>query len=239
MRIAMWSGPRNLSTAMMYSFGARPDFAVIDEPFYASYLVQTGLNHPMREEIIASQPSNPEDVIASLLGPAPGSKPSFYQKHMTQHMIPGIPRDWIHQVTNVILIRHPARVAASFSAKYDNPTLADIGFTQQLELFELLRAAGQTPVVVDSADIRRDPDGMLRLLCDAIGLAWDSAMLSWPKGGHPDDGVWGAHWYGAVHGSTGFAPAEGALPDLGQAQAQLAKAAMPYYEPLYAARLIL
>lgn len=237
MRIAMWSGPRNLSTAMMYAFGARQDCAVVDEPFYAAYLARTGLAHPMREDIIASQPTDPRDVIASLLGPVPGGKAHFYQKHMTQHMIAGIPRGWISQVTNVFLIRHPARVAASFSAKYDNPMLADLGFTQQLELYAQLKAGGQDPVVVDSADIRRDPEGMLRKLCAAIGLEWTPAMLSWPKGGHPDDGVWAAHWYGAVHDSSGFALAEGALPELTPPQAQLAEAALPCYEPLHAARI--
>ena len=140
MRIAMWSGPRNLSTAMMYSFGARSDFAVVDEPFYAAYLTLTGLQHPMRDEIIASQPIDPKAVVDQLLGSIPAQKPHFYQKHMAQHMIDGVPRDWVAQMTNVFLIRHPARVAASFSAKYDNPTLADIGFAQQLELYEQLFA---------------------------------------------------------------------------------------------------
>lgn len=233
----MWSGPRNLSTAMMYAFGARPDCAVIDEPFYAAYLARTGLNHPMRDAIMASQPNDPKDVITNLLGPVPGGKAHFYQKHMSQHMIPGIPREWVAEVTNVFLIRHPARVAASFSAKYDNPTLADIGFVQQLELYEQLKAEGANPVVIDSADIRREPETMLRKLCAAIGLAWDPAMLSWPKGGHPDDGVWAAHWYGAVHGSTGFAAAEGPLPELSRAQAELADAAMPYFTPLNSVRL--
>lgn len=237
MRIAMWSGPRNLSTAMMYAFGARDDFAVVDEPFYAAYLAQTGLDHPMRDAIIAAQPAAPEEVIAGLLGPVPGGKRHYYQKHMAQHMIAGIPREWVREVTNVFLIRHPARVAASFSAKYERPTLADLGFVQQLELYESLTAQGQSPVMIDSADIRRDPAGMLRTLCAAIGLEWDPAMLTWPKGGHKDDGVWAPHWYGAVHASTGFAPAERALPDLTEAQARLADAAMPFYEPLYAVRL--
>lgn len=232
MRIAMWSGPRNLSTAMMYSFGARADFAVVDEPFYSAYLTRTGLEHPMRDEIIASQPSDPKVVVARLLGPIPGDKPHFYQKHMTQHMIEGISLDWIAKVTNIFLIRHPARVAASFSAKYDRPTLTDIGFLQQLDLFEQLKTSGQTPIVIDSADIRRDPEGILRRLCDAIGLSWDPAMLAWEEGGHPNDGVWAPHWYGAVHRSTGFAPAEGSLPELTEDQAALANAAMPYYLPL-------
>ncbi len=237
MRIAMWSGPRNLSTAMMYAFGARPDFAVVDEPFYAAYLTQTGLDHPMRDEIIASQPTDPRRVIDALLGSIPAQKTHYYQKHMSQHMIPGVPRDWVSQVTNVFLIRHPARVAASFSAKFENPTLEDIGFTQQAELFDQLNDQGAAPVVIDSADIRRDPEGMLKRLCAAIDLPWDPSMLQWPAGGHAEDGVWAAHWYGAVHRSTGFAAAEGPLPELTDAQAQLADAAMPAYEKLRAAAL--
>lgn len=234
MRLAMWSGPRNLSTAMMYSFGARSDFAVVDEPFYAAYLAQTGLAHPMREAILASQSTDPVQVVDQLLGPIPEGKPHFYQKHMSQHMIAGIPRDWVSQLTNVFLIRHPTRVAASFSAKYDNPTLADIGFVQQVELYDQLQAGGANPVVIDSHDIRKDPEIMLRRLCDAIGLAWDPAMLSWPAGGHLSDGVWATHWYAAVHGSTGFAGPEGDLPDLDGPRAALAKAAMPAYQRLRA-----
>ncbi|MBU3260512.1 sulfotransferase [Roseovarius sp. PS-C2] len=234
MRIAMWSGPRNLSTAMMYSFGARPDFAVVDEPFYAAYLALTGLDHPMGDAIIASQPTDPAKVVDGLLGPIPDGKPHFYQKHMSQHMIPGIPGDWITDVVNVFLIRHPARVAASFSAKYENPTLPEIGFTQQVDLYDQLNAAGARPVVIDSHDIREDPETMLRRLCDVVGLEWDPAMLSWPAGGHKSDGVWAAHWYGSVHASTGFAGPEGPLPDLDGPRADLARAAMPSYEVLRA-----
>jgi len=237
MRIAMWSGPRNLSTAMMYSFGSRSDFAVVDEPFYAAYLAQTGLDHPMREAILASQSTDPAQVVDQLLGPIPGGQQHFYQKHMSQHMIPVMPRDWVTHLTHVFLIRHPARVAASFSAKYDNPTLADIGFVQQVELYDQLNAAGANPVVIDSFDIRKDPETMLRRLCDAIGLDWDPAMLSWAAGGHPSDGVWAAHWYGSVHGSTGFAGPEGDLPNLDGARAALAEAAMPAYEHLRAAAI--
>lgn len=237
MKLAMWSGPRNLSTAMMYSFGARDDFAVMDEPFYAAYLAQTGLDHPMRDAIIASQPTDPAQVIETLTGPIPQGRAHFYQKHMTQHMIPGVPRDWMLDVSNVFLIRHPARVVASFGAKYDAMTLADIGFTQQAELYEMLLDHGQTPVVIDSSDIRRAPEVMLRALCDAIDLPFDPAMLTWPAGGHADDGVWAPVWYGSVHASTGFAPAEGPLPNLTPEEAALAEAAMPIYEKLSCARL--
>lgn len=237
MRIAMWSGPRNLSTAMMYSFGARSDCAVVDEPFYAAYLSQTGLDHPMRDDILASQSQDPTTVAAALLGSIPAQKPHFYQKHMSQHMIPAMPRDWMDQMVNVFLIRHPARVAASFSAKYENPSLAEIGFLQQLELFEQLTAKGSAPIVIDSSDIRRNPDVMLKRLCEAIGLEWDPTMLSWPVGGHPDDGVWAAHWYGSVHRSTGFAPAEGPIPALSGNTAKLAEQAMPAYEKLAAFKI--
>jgi hypothetical protein len=237
MRIAMWSGPRNLSTAMMYSFGARADFAVVDEPFYAAYLTRTGLDHPMRDQILRSQPVDPDVVGAMLTGPIPEGKPHFYQKHMTQHMIAPMPRDWFTQVRHVFLIRHPARVVASFGAKYDNPTLADIGFTQQTEIYQQLLEQGLDPLVIDSADIRRDPSTMLNRLCAALGLPFDPAMLSWPKGGHRSDGVWASHWYGAVHASTGFAPAEGPLPALSGAAAELAKQALPHYEALSAKKL--
>jgi len=237
MRIAMWSGPRNLSTAMMYAFAARGDCAVVDEPFYAAYLAKTGLDHPMREAILTAQPQDPDEVVTRLLGPVPAQKPHFYQKHMAQHMIPGFPRDWVREVVNVFLIRHPARVAASFSAKYDNPVLADIGFVQQVELYDYLVVGGQLPVVIDSADIRRDPSTMLQRLCAALGLDWTPAMLSWPRGGHPDDGAWAAHWYGAVHDSTSFAPAEGPPPVLDGPRAALAEAAMPAYERLRAVAL--
>lgn len=233
----MWSGPRNLSTAMMYSFGARSDFAVVDEPFYAAYLARTGLEHPMREQILRSQSRDPDEVAALLTGPIPEGKPHFYQKHMTQHMIADMPRDWMNQMRHVFLIRHPARVVASFGAKYDNPTLADIGFTQQTEIYEQLVAQGLNPLVIDSADIRRDPMTMLTRLCNALGLPFDPAMLCWPKGGHRSDGVWASHWYGAVHDSTGFAPAEGPLPVLSGDAAELVRQALPHFEALNAKKL--
>jgi len=237
MRIAMWSGPRNLSTAMMYAFGARADMAVVDEPFYAAYLADTGSDHPMRAEILASQSTDAADVARKLIGSIPAGKPHFYQKHMCQHMISGIPRDWMADVTNVFLIRHPARVIESFSAKFENATLADIGFTQQTELFGYVRALRQAAIVIDSADIRSDPEAMLRALCAEIGLDWDRAMLRWPAGGHPDDGVWAPHWYAAVHRSTGFAGPEGALPELTGPAGALLEAALPHYEALAALRL--
>lgn len=227
MRLAVWSGPRNLSTAMMYAFGHREDFTAVDEPFYAAYLAKTGLQHPMGEQILASQPTDPEEVIRDLLAPTP--KEHVYHKHMSQHMIDGVPRGFIEECTNVFLIRHPARVVASFSAKYDDVTLDSIGFVQQHELCTQLVEQGMKAIVVDSADIRRAPEAALCALCSAIDLPFDPKMLSWPAGPHPDDGVWAAHWYSAVHKSTGFAGEEGPLPEVPADLQHLVDGAMPHY----------
>jgi len=232
MRIAMWSGPRNLSTAMMYAFGNRLDCAVCDEPFYAAFLAATGLEHPMRDAVIAAGETDPAAVAALCTGPVPAGKPHFYQKHMAHHMIGGFPRGWMAEVANVFLIRHPARVVASYVRKRERPTLDDLGVRQLVELHDHARALGQSPPVVDSADIRADPGAALSRLCDRIGLPFDEAMLCWPAGGHPGDGAWAPHWYGAVHRSTGFDGPEGPLPDLPGDYGDLARAAMPFYEAL-------
>jgi len=227
MRIAMWSGPRNLSTAMMYAFGNRADFAVWDEPFYAPYLQETGADHPMRSQIIGAHQADPQQVAAACIGSIPDEKPHFYMKHMPHHMVEGFPLDWAKDCVNIHLIRHPARVIASYKEKREDVTLKDIGFIQQARLFDEIGG-----LVIDSADIREDPEEMLHLLCDAIGLSFDPAMLSWPAGGHKDDGVWAAHWYNAVHQSTGFAGPEGPLPTLTGREADLLAQALPSFERL-------
>jgi len=233
MKIAMWSGPRNLSTAMMYAFGARTDCAVWDEPFYAAYLSATGLDHPMRAEILAAGLRDPKAVIARCLGPSPAGKAVFYQKHMTQHMIAGFDRDWITKQQNVFLIRDPARVIASYVAKRENPTLGDIGFAQQAELFDMVcQTRGAAPLVLDSFSIRQDPAGQLKSLCAAIGISFQEQMLNWPAGGHADDGIWASHWYGAAHASTGFAPPEGDVPRVPDALKTLLDQARPFYDRL-------
>ncbi|MCO6186814.1 hypothetical protein [Rhizobium sp. L1K21] len=233
MRIAMWSGPRNLSTAMMYSFGARADCAVWDEPFYAPFLVASGRDDPMRADILAAEETDPQKVAERCLGPIPDGKAFFYQKHMPHHMVKGIPRDWIAGVTNVFLIRHPARVIVSYAKKRENPTLDDIGFESQAQLFDEISAAqGKPPVVIDSTDIRQNPADMLEKLCVAIGMPYNEGMLSWPAGGHAQDGTWAAHWYPEVWKSTGFAPPEGVLPDVPDHLRPLLDAALPHYERL-------
>ena len=238
MRIAMWSGPRNLSTAMMYAFAARGDCAVWDEPFYAAYLAATDLDHPMRDEIIASGETDAEAVATRCEAELAGDKRLFYQKHMTQHMVAGFPLEWMTQCTNVFLIRHPARVIASYAVKRDELTEADLGFQRQLDLFETAAVlGGSTPTVLDSTDLRDNPAGMLRQLCDAIGIDYTDAMLRWPSGGHRDDGAWAPHWYGAVHARTGFAGAEGPLPEVAPHHREILDQALPIYEKLRQAAL--
>lgn len=238
MKIAMWSGPRNLSTAMMYAFAARGDCAVVDEPFYAAYLAATGLAHPMQQEVIASQSTEPLQVAADCIGPIPQGQSLFYQKHMTLHMIPGFPRDFMRDLTNVFLIRHPARVVASYAKKREGPTLADIGFQQQADLFDQIAdQLGHAPLVIDSADIRANPTRALSGLCAALGISFTEKMLHWPAGPKPYDGIWAPHWYNAVHRSTGFEDPEAALPDLAKHYADLVDQALPYYEKLTAHKL--
>lgn len=234
-RIAMWSGPRNLSTAMMRAFGQRPDTAVIDEPFYAAYLARTGLDHPMREAVLASQPTDPDAVIAQLLGPAPGGRAVVYQKHMTHHMLPEFDRSWVRECRNAFLIRAPERVVASYVESRAQVTLADIGAVQQRELFEAeCDRLGRPPPVVDAADVLADPRGTLTALCAALEIGFLDAMLSWPAGRRDTDGVWAPAWYATVEASTGFsAPdAEMDAPELPERLRGLADAARGHYEAL-------
>ena len=232
-RIAMWSGPRNLSTAMMYAFAARGDCAVVDEPFYGAYLKETGIDHPMREAVIAAHGNDAAAIGRALLGPIPQDQSLFYQKHMTLHMIPGFDRGFMRGLTNVFLIRHPARVVASYAKKREAPTLADIGFVQQAELFdEAAGWLGHAPLVIDSGDIRANPAKALAGLCAALGITCTDRMLHWPVGPKPYDGVWAPHWYNAVHQSSGFEDPEGPLPVLTGHSAELAEVAMPFYQLL-------
>lgn len=222
-RIAMWSGPRNLSTAMMRSFGARADCAVIDEPFYAAYLA-AGTDHPMKADVLATQERDPAKVEQTLLGPVPGDKAIWYQKHMSHHMLPGVPRGWFASCRHAVLIRAPEYVAASFDAGRPNPTLEDLGVPQMDGIVaDIERATGRVPPVIEAEDVRANPEGMLRALCAALDLPFDPAMLSWAPGVRETDGAWAPHWYGAVLESTGFSP-----PPKGQARL------LPHLEELVA-----
>ncbi len=239
-RIAMWSGPRNISTAMMRAFENRPDTAVVDEPFYAAYLAATGLEHPMRAEVLASQPTDWRAVTAALLGPVPDGRPIFYQKHMTHHMLDGFGREWIAACRNAFLIRDPADVLASYVEKRGEVTLADIGIVQQVELFEReLDRLGAPPPVIDSADVLAGPRGALSALCAALGIPFTERMLSWPAGRRTTDGVWAPAWYDAVERSTGFAAPSRQRPRraLPTELRAIADEAKPLYEKLAVHRL--
>jgi Sulfotransferase domain len=238
-RIAMWSGPRNISTAMMRSFEARGDSAVTDEPFYSAYLHRTGIDHPMREEVIASQSRDPSVVAAMLIGPVPDGKPIWYQKHMTLHMIEAVDRRWMAQVSNAFLIRDPAAVLASYASKRAEVTLADIGFVQQRELFEqVAERSGAPPPVIDAADVLAAPGRTLSALCEALKIPYTPAMLHWAPGRRATDGVWAPAWYAAVESSTGFAaPAPAKAPALSTQHLRLVEQAQPHYDALAKYRL--
>lgn len=206
-RIAMWSGPRNISTAMLRSWGSRPDTFVTDEPLYAHYLHTTGADHPGRDEIIAHHEADATKVAAWLTGPVPEGKPVWYQKHMAHHLTPGMDTAWIDELTNCFLIRAPEEMITSYIKIVPDPEPEDLGLPQQLELFERERArTGRTPPVLDSRDVLEDPPAKLTRLCDAVGLEFDPAMLRWQPGPRATDGIWARHWYAGVERSTTFAP---------------------------------
>lgn len=231
--IAMWSGPRNISTAMMYSFGNRPDCFAWDEPFYAFSLKVHGNDHPMRDEIIAGNDSDWDRLVARCLGPPPDGRHVFYQKHMTHHMLKGFDRAWMLKLVNAFLIRRPERVLASYTKKWADVSLRDIGFVEQAEIFDLVAdRLGQAPAVIDADDVLGDPRATLTRLCEACGIAFDDRMLAWPRGPKSFDGVWAPHWYNAVWESTGFAPPSGRPVKLAASLAVIAEAAQPYYERL-------
>lgn len=239
-RIAMWSGPRNISTAMMRGFENRPDCSVVDEPFYAAFLAATGADHPMRAEVLASQPKDWRAVAEALARDAQAGPALIYEKHMAHHMLPAFGLDWSAECRNAFLIRDPDEVLASYLAVRGEATLDDIGIVRQRELFE--REAdrlGRAPPVLRGADVLADPRGMLTALCAALTIPFRDEMLAWPAGRRSSDGVWAPAWYDAVERSTGFAaPAERASAPLPGALQRIADAARPHYEALAARRLM-
>jgi hypothetical protein len=244
-RVAVWSGPRNISTALMRSWENRSDTVVVDEPLYAYYLVATGLDHPGRDEVIAAGETDWRAVVATLVGPVQsggggGGKQVFYQKHMAHHLLPAVDRGWIAGLDNLLLIRDPGEVVASFVRGWPGGVgrlrAADIGLPQQVDLYDELHAAGAPPLVVDAADLLGDPERHLRAWCALLGLAFTDRMLSWPPGPRPSDGVWAPHWYASVHGSTGFTPHRPRHVRLDGRAAAVAAEVRPLYERLHALR---
>ena len=231
-RVAMWSGPRNLSTAMMRAWENRPDTVVVDEPLYAAYLAATGLDHPGREQVIASQPTDWREVVRSL--GAPVDAEVHYAKHMTHHLLPGMELDWVPASRNVLLIRDPAEVVASYVRSREACEPDDIGLLQQARLLEVLPE--DTPVI-DAGDFLRDPGAHLRWVCDWLGIDFTDRMLSWPAGPRESDGVWAPHWYAAVERSTGFEPWRARSVELDTHDSAVAEACRPAYDLLHARRL--
>ena len=239
LRMAMWSGPRNISTAMMRSFENRPDCAVTDEPLYGAWLETTGEDHPMREEASAAMDTNWRKVTEMLTGPVPGSRPVWYQKHMTHHLLPEmLQRDWLSKLTHVFLIRDPAAVVASYLNKRDTVNAEDIGVPQQWTMYRFAtEELGQQPPVIDSGEFLHDPEAGLRALCDALDIPFSDSMLSWPAGPRETDGVWAPHWYASVRKSTGFGPPSGEPPELSGRARDVAACCSATYHRLRALRL--
>jgi hypothetical protein len=205
LRIAMWSGPRNISTAMMRAWENRGDCTVSDEPLYAHYLARTGADHPARDEVIANGENDWRKVTSSLLGPVPDGRAIWYQKHMSHHLLSHMDHEWIHGLTNVFLIRHPDEVVSSYLRARDTVTPDDIGLPQERRLFDEIAERNCTPPpVIDADEFLRAPEAHLRALCEHLGIAFTDRMLSWPAGPRASDGIWAPHWYATVWKSTGF-----------------------------------
>jgi hypothetical protein len=236
-RVAMWSGPRNLSTAMMRSWENRPDTVVVDEPLYSAYLTRTGIDHPAREAVIASQPADLDAAIATLSRPLPDGRTVHYAKHMTHHVARDMDLTWTLAFRNVLLIRDPAEVVASYVRSRETCEPDDIGLPQQEWLVDRWDSAGASPPVIDAGAFLRAPEAHLRWLCDWLGIPFSERMLRWPAGPRASDGVWAPHWYAAVWRSTGFEPWRPRTIELSDHDAAVAQACRPVYEALYERRV--
>lgn len=237
LRINSWSGPRNVSTALMRSFSRRSDTTVVDEPLYGAYLATTGAPHPGRDELIEILEIDAQKVIDEVILGACDSKVVFL-KQMVHHLTPGVDLTFLDQCVNIMLIRDPAEVISSLVNQLPEPTVRDVGLDRQLELFRDLRTRGQDPTVIDARQLLLDPEHVLRQLCDRIGLGWEAAMLSWPAGPHPADGVWAKYWYDNVQNSTGFAPYRPKVSDVPAHCRELLAECCSYYEELSAHAIV-
>ncbi|MEO1652109.1 MAG: sulfotransferase family protein [Bacteroidota bacterium] len=230
-RISLWSGPRNISTALMYSFAQRADTQVFDEPLYAHYLSNSLAQeyHPGAEDILASQENNGQKVVEMMRSFA--AKPVAFFKNMTHHLL-NLDRDFLSDLVNVILTRDPREMLPSFAKVISAPSMQDVGYQAHLDLLEDLEKFGKTALVVDSKNILMNPEKGLQILCKKIGIPFDSSMLSWEAGPRPEDGIWAQYWYASVHRSTAFTPyrpKEEAFPEHLEA---LYKECQPIYEKL-------
>lgn len=236
--ICMWSGPRNLSTAMMRSFENRPDCEVWDEPFFAPFLDITGLDHPGREESLIAHETDPIKVAKDCVKPAPNGAPLYFQKHMPHHMVDGVPRDWMNapHIKHFLLIRDPAAVITSYAKGRAEFTTEDIGLVQQWEFYQRFAANGPV-AVLDSTYILTDPEGHLRALCSALDISFYDEMLSWPAGPRDTDGAWAPYWYKNVIASTGFGPPRKSAPEVPDKYKAVYMPSKVAYDALYEKRL--
>jgi Sulfotransferase domain len=229
----MWSGPRTVSTALMRAWENRPDTVVTDEPLYAYYLSRTGLDHPGRAAIIASQPVDPRIVLEQLItAPVPNGAVISYVKHMTHHLLPEVDRAALAPLRHAHLIRDPRELLVSYAKVRTEPTLDDLGIRQQAEIFESFGGP-----VVDSRDLLADPEGILRALCAALDVPFHPNMLAWPAGPRATDGVWAPYWYDSVHASTGFGPYRPPAGPLPARLEPLAQRCLPCFERLHQHRI--
>ena len=235
--ICMWSGPRNLSTAMMRSFENRADTHVWDEPFFAPWLAATGTDHPGRVETLERHENDPNIVAAGCLKSPPNGQSYYFQKHMPHHMEQDFPLGWTKSCKHFFLIRRPDAVIASYVKSRAEFHIDDIGFWPQIRLYGYLADEGHVIPIVDCDDILANPDGVLKKLCAALDMAFDGAMLSWPKGPRETDGAWAPWWYKSVEASTGFAPPKAQNPIVPEKYQDLLSQCQPAYDQLYEKRL--
>ena len=204
MIVACWSGPRNISTALMRSWSSRKDTYVTDEPFYAYYLKETQINHPMHKKIINRYLSDYDEIVDYLINKVPNQKHIWYQKHMAHHLIDLTKIDWIKKCENCILLRHPREVISSYTAKNKLNSITELGYPQQFEIAKFLKESNQRFKIIDSEDLLKNPKKILSDWCESINIKFDQSMLQWKKGSHPNDGIWWQHWYNNVIETSGF-----------------------------------
>lgn len=234
--VCLWSGPRNVSTALMYSFGELADVRIVDEPLYGHYLRVSGAQHPGRDDVMTAMNCNGDAVMASLLlQQSDDPEQTLFIKHMAHHLV-GLDLDFLTYTNNIFLIRDPHEMLPSLTIQLPYATLADTGLKQQWDLFEQMSAAGQRPAILDSKELLLDPSGVLKALCSHLGMNFSAKMLSWEAGARAEDGVWAPHWYRAVHQSTGFA-AYTAKIDFPEDLQSLLTDCSPWYDKLYARAL--
>lgn len=236
MKIACWSGPRNISTALMRSWSSRSDTFVSDEPFYGHYLKETGLNHPMKEKIINNYPTHYQEIVKNINSTIPNDKTIWYQKHMAHHLTDSISSEnllWIENFKNCILIRHPKDVINSYVKKNSLSNVSELGYPQQLRILQLLQKKKLKFYIIDSDHLLDNPEKELSDWCKYLGIDFDKKMLSWEKGGHKNDGIWGKHWYNNINNSTKFLKKEKVQCDDYRNFKSIYLDSMYYYRKLY------